>query len=339
MLGIAKRIRLCLVAMGGALAYSAPVVAHSARLEWEAPATCPGREALQHAVERLLGAPIEEGSSFEARARVTQDEDGLFTLLLAIRTPDGEGTRTVRGDRCDSILDVAAFGIALALNPDLEIGGTPPEPQAPVPPPVPAAPPPNAEPRVEQVPSLAPETPGPARPLLAPSTAAALEVWLGLHAIGDSSLLPSPALGGGIAAEAVVVEFLRFGIAGALFIPQTEALPGGSGGYFTLWSVDVRACGQARIGVDLAACPVFRFGAVSGEGRGVEPRLAQVSPLYAPGAALLALYDFAPRFAATAGVTSVFPLSRDVFEVDAGPVHRIPAVSFELALGVALRVH
>lgn len=321
-----------------ALTVTASASAYSARLSWSAPTECPDAEVLRHSVERLLGEPLTEGAAVDASAEVTAEPDGRFSLTLTLRTDDGEGTRRLRTESCQSALDVAAFAVALALNPELEAEppsvvtwpSEPEQPEAPppssveppapirLPPPVVDAPPPIVRP-----------------PPSSGTTAPNAELWATVSAVGDSSLLPAPALGVTVTVEALLARRLRLGAGPLLFLPQHERLEGGAGGFFSLWTVQGFACGVLGAGLEL--CPVFQYGTLHGEGRRVAPRLEQLSRVYAPGAAALGSYALARSFLARAGFLAIFPLNRDTFVVRDGVLHRTPRVSFELSLGVATR--
>jgi hypothetical protein len=138
-----------------------------------------------------------------------------------------------------------------------------------------------------------------------------------------------------VAVETLLARRFRLGAGPLFFLPQHERLEGGAGGFFTLWSIQGYACGVLGAGIE--ACPVFQYGLLSGEGRGVTPRLEQVSRVYAPGATVLGSYALARGTLARAGLSAVFPLGRDVFVVRDGVLHRTPRASFELSLGVATR--
>jgi hypothetical protein len=317
-----------------------PATAYSARLSWAAPDVCPGTDALRQSVERLLGEPLADGAGAEATATVTADPDERFTLTLTLRTEKEEGARRLRTETCESALEVAAFGIALALNPELaaeppSVVTWPVEPDATAAPPAPTTPPP---PEPERAPAVVARPPAPPvdRPPPRPAPARAWgELWAAAFAVGDSSLLPGPALGVGLSVEALLLRRLRLGAGPLLFLPQQERLGNGAGGLFSLWSLQGYACGVLVAGLDV--CPLFHYGVLRGEGRGVTPRLEQVSRVYAPGAAVLGSYSLARRILARAGASVLFPVARDSFVVRNGLVHRSPRASFEFSLGIATR--
>jgi hypothetical protein len=306
--------------------------ARGARLEWEAPPACAGGDALRAAVERLLGGPLEAGGTFEAHARVTLDEDRAFTLVLSVRTPEGEGTRSVRADRCDALLNVAAFSIALAINPELDQTARPVDGTTEITP----LPPPPSRPAQRRPPRRM-SSERATTPPLARSKSVPAELWMAAHGVADSSLLPSPGGGPGATLEAALFGAIRIGVSGAWFVPQTRYLDSGSGGEFSLWTLGLHACGQAELGVRLAACPTLRVGTLHGQGRGVAERLSQKSQVLAPGLTLMALPELSERVSAFVGVAGIFPLRRDVFVVNAGPVHEIPAFSLQLLAGLSFR--
>jgi hypothetical protein len=315
-------------------------------------------EALHSSVERLLGEPLVEGASVRVSAVVTEDGDQRFTLTLTIRAAEAEGTRSVRTDTCESAFEVAAFAIALALNPDLHVHGSAPAalpseshagqagspsaaPDAPRAQVRPAAPAATARAR-SRTPAMPNAMPTPntvsqtrVRPS-APSRRGPPRFWLGAHALADSSLLPGPALGLGAGAEVGIASGLRAGIRPALFLPQDERLDSGAGGRFSLWAVQVYGC--AEVGRSIAVCPLFQYGVVHGEGRGAEPTLQQTSPIYAPGLAVLGSYALSPGSSARVALTGLSPLLRDIFVVQEGEVHRIPPISIELSLGIVIGV-
>jgi hypothetical protein len=313
-------------------AWTSNAAGRSAHLEWNGPAECSDTAALHAAVERLLDEPLSDGDAFSAKASVVEAANGRFTLNLSIRTPEGEGTRAVEADSCKTLLNVAAFSIALALNPDL--AAAPEQPGRAV----------AAEPDAE--PSATPSGPPAAPTSTVPSAAVhdtqvpehgkPAALWFAAHAVIDTSLLPAVAAGGEALGELVLSERVRFGLGGAAFVPQTTLSEAG-GGHFSLWSLEGHVCAQAPFGVELGLCPTFHLAHVHGEGRGVAPRLSQSSWVPAPGIVLLALAEWSPHLAASLRATGLFPLNRDTFVIHAGPVHKIPAFSGELALGVAVR--
>jgi len=274
----------------------------------------------------LLGEPLSEGSALEAVAQVSHDEDGRFTLVLDIKTAEGEGTRSLRADTCDGLLDLAAFSIALAINPDLEAAGPTKEASA-EPPRLEPTPPPAAAPPRETPAGRSQPDPKSAPP----------ELWLGAAGVLDTALLPRTAWGLRGFADVLVAGKLRLGLSGSLFLPQTRQIAGGAGGDFSLWLLGVHACYQAALGVPLAGCATLESGRLSGEGRGVPNELSQHSQLWMPGVSVLAAPALARSVAAVVGVSGRFPTRRDRFVVKSGELLKIPAWSLEVWMGIGFR--
>jgi len=306
--------------------------AEAARLAWNAPPGCPPETALRAEVARLLGEATVEGGGFDATADVTAEDAAHFTLVLRVRTAGGAGTRTLNAQTCDSLLNVAAFSIALAVNPDLATAAedaAPAKPREESPkPPAPAPTEPPAAPPVAEPPAQAPP------PELAGAPSPPPELWFGARFSWDSSLMPSPAYGAGVTADTVLFEVLRLGLAGQVFLPQKELLSSGTGGYFTLWTLEGHACYEVAPRAALALCPLVQWGVMHGSGRGVALQLEQTSTFFAPGAALLARVPLAPPWAVVLGMSALVPLSHDKFVVNAGQVHEIPSFSAQGLLGV-----
>jgi hypothetical protein len=351
-LATCRKLGLAKLVAWGVTALATPSAAYSLQLDWDAPRSCPDLVALRSSIERLLREPLVEGTTVRVSAIVTEDGDQRFTLTLTIRAADAEGTRSVRTDTCESALEVAAFSIALALNPDLHVHESPraaapsksQADQAGSPSTAPNAPPTRVQPAAPAAAASArPRTTITPNPLLETSHRAAAParqrppgIWLGAHALADSSLLPSPAVGLAVGAEVGIVRGLRAGVRPALFLPQDERLDSGAGGLFSLWSAQVYACAEIR--TTIAVCPLFQYGVVHAEGRGAEPTLEQWSRIYAPGLAVLGSYSLSQGSSARVALTGLSPLFHDIFVVQEGEVHRIPPISIELSLGIVMGV-
>jgi hypothetical protein len=76
------------------------------------------------------------------------------------------------------------------------------------------------------------------------------------------------------------------------------------------------------------------IGQESGTGFGVERPQTRRSRFVAPGLSWFAAASLTTRTVATLHAQALFPLSRDDFVLNDGLVHRIPAVSFQVALGL-----
>lgn len=342
--------------------------AQSDTIRWQAPAVCPDRAALLRAVSEFVEPLPQESEGFRAEGNVTVAPDGKFQLDLQVTSATGSGSRQVSSDDCETLVNVAAFGIALALNPDLagqlpaQAGVAPRETNvAPEPRPDEAA---AVEPHLDEAaalesrpdeaaatkprqnvvvpaaplqPTFAPADSGPPAPRKEPFV-----VFAGVMPVLDTSLMPKPA--GGVAVDVAgrVVEGFRLGAGGEVYLPQTESLAGEGGGEFFLWSLEALACLDipltALAWATVALCPSFHAGVLRADGTGVTKPLTQYSAIYGPGISARGLVDVGDRLrvATTAGM--VFPLDRDTFALGAGPVHEVPAWSVQLGIGLEIGV-
>jgi hypothetical protein len=330
--------------IAGLVVLASSAVAHiacaePARLDWTAPPACGGESTLRAELARLLGDAALDNGGFAATARVALDANGRYTLELSVQTAAGAGTRTLSAETCESLVQVAAFSIALAVNP--ELAAAPAETSAPAPQPevAPASAPPTPAPPAAaraQPSSDSAAVQRPPPPSHDSSRGASPELWLSAHVVGDSSLLPSPAVGFGGGIETVVGQF-RFGLTAQGFIPQEELLESGTGGFFTLWSIEGHACYDFRLPLRLSVCPLVQGGLLHGTGRGVADAIEQQSSLVALGGAVAFRFPVSESANVALGAAAVFPLMSDYFVVAAGKVHEIPVISFQGTLSVDLR--
>ncbi len=342
----ASRVLLCsprlrtrlwpLLVACGAWLVAEPARASELALSWQAPASCPDEQALKARVERLLGDAPLELRNFEARASVTEDGDGGFTLSLWIRTAAGEGMRSVRADACEDLLGVAAFGIALALNPELRAsvdGIAEPAPVAPAPPPI--AKPPDAG-RETRARELLPDASRRGAPQSGIRTQAPDGYRLGVELRTDFALLPRAAPGVGVWFDTLALDHLRIGFVANLFVPQVSWRSDGSGGRFSLWSADAHGCYTTSGRIALGLCAAMRLAVIGAEGRNVAPRLDQQSTIYAPGVSALGLFSVTRALGVRVALDGFAPLTHDQFVVNSGPVHAVPWAFVEIAVGTEL---
>ncbi len=92
----------------------------SLQLEWSAPATCPGAEAVRGMASALLGAPVVAtvAASTQVRARV-QASAGGFVLTIETRSRGGTDRRRLQDPRCSVLAEAAALIAAAAADPSL----------------------------------------------------------------------------------------------------------------------------------------------------------------------------------------------------------------------------
>jgi len=330
--------------------------AQSDAISWQAPPVCPDRIALLGAISELVGPLPQDSVGFRAAGSVTVAPDGKFQLNLQVTSATGSGTRQVSSDECDTLVNVAAFGIALALNPDLaeqlpSDEGTASSETSVAPEPLQGAVTP-AEPREDVVtpPERRARDTVPAKPAqgtFAPADSAPpvqrdtpFVAFASVMPVMDTSLMPKPA--GGVAVDVTgrVAEGFHVGVGGEVYLPQSESLAGGGGGEFLLWSLEALACfelpltSRALAWAAGALCPSFHAGVLRGAGTGVAQPLTQYSVIYGPGISALGLVDVGERLRVATSAAVMFPLQRDTFMLGAGPVHEVPAWSLQLGIGL-----
>lgn len=268
-------------------------------MEWSAPTGCPTAEVVQQRLADALADSAADPRGMRARATVTEDDTGGFSLDLVLELDDGPaGRRTVQARDCDELAKAAVLIVALAVDPEVVIADEPvvePEPE-PVPEPEPAEPEPEpAEPEPtkpdEQSSPAAPEPPPPKPEPSAPERPPP-ELHVGLRATAGVglSVLPDPtaavSLGAATWGRAWRAEL------GVSYWTPVESTPTGAtgGGRLQQWTIDARGCGLLRPGpLELPLCAGIDAGAVHGEGIGV-PAARQVASLrlaFAAGAALV----------------------------------------------------
>lgn len=113
---------LVLAAPAAQAALTAPL-----RLEWTAPAGCPGAAEVRELVAGVLGRPLESGGpdATRVRARVVTI-DGGYALTIETRSASGTNTRRMQDPRCSVLAEAAAVIAATAVDPSLAPPSLPP---------------------------------------------------------------------------------------------------------------------------------------------------------------------------------------------------------------------
>lgn len=294
-------------------------------LEWSAPDRCPAASAVQERLTRTLAGSAADPRGLRARASVSDDEEGVLTLVLELERDDGPvGRRTLRASDCDALATAAVLIVALAIDPEAKLEEpeeTPPAGSE-VPEPseggeVPLAPdgseastsaaPGSSETETSashtsrtnditaEATELEPRPRAAAREPPASERAPArsprpLRAGLRLGAGAGVSVLAD-------ASALVSVAAATWGRAfrvelGATYWTPVEVRPAGStaGGRLQQWTIDARGCGLVRPGpLELPLCGGLDVGAVHGVGVGVtSPRQATSLRLaFTAGAALV----------------------------------------------------
>ncbi|WAS96513.1 hypothetical protein [Nannocystis punicea] len=104
-----------ITALAALLAVQVPDLA-SARLVWDAPRDCPGREDLLAAIEQRLGRAF--AGEVEVEARVTHHADApRFRLTMRLGQRGRAALRRLTSGRCAALVDAAALLVATAVSP------------------------------------------------------------------------------------------------------------------------------------------------------------------------------------------------------------------------------
>lgn len=288
-------------AMLGVLAPSL-AAAQAVDLTWDAPATCPGQDAV---ITRLRASP-HATRPLRASARVTQGApDGRWRVHL--ETDDGllHGERELDADTCAELVDAITLILTLTLDA---------QPDAPPPPP----------------PLLPPPPPPPPR---APS--ATLRLSVRVQAGVDVGRLPSPAP---LVSLAVSLGRGRWRVEAlaAWVTPQQVALASGAGAELDALYGGARGCvvPHARE-VEVRACGGLDVGVMRGEGFGLTHPAAGSSTWIGAALGGAVTWRARPWLALTAALDATVMLDRPSFVIrDLGEVHAPSRVGL-VALGGA----
>lgn len=332
--------------------------AEATAVAWTAPGECPDQAALLAELERLLGESVLRSARFTALAQVTSPAEHGFELELQFSTDQGSGTRHFQAGDCHQVLRFAAFSIALAIDPTLKPdaidptlnpdamtplpstaresdAATPTPPTPPTPPPAqvaPAAPAAFAN-QTSSAPNPIPTTID-APP---PAPKARDGLWLGAQFVGDTALLPRTTGGLSLSGhKSWRHQTLRLGLGVEWFFPRSETLSTGEGGEFSLWLLELRGCYGRGDQLQLALCPTLASGQETGKGVDVHGARTQRSWFFAPGLAVLGVARPSDRWVVSVDAQALFPFPRDEFVVSDTPVHELPVVSFQIAMGLGV---
>lgn len=290
--------------------------------------TCDTAE-LAPRIERLLGrAPTTEEQTFSSH--VHRRSDGQWQLELELG--DATEPRTFVAPGCDTVLDAAAFVVAIGVDPTLA-GLSEPAPEIPAPPPRDEAPPASTPPPAATPPPIAAPVPAstPAKPR---RTTGYIRLAGGIDGGG------LPRVGALFeAAGGVRRRWWRAEIHG-LFRLQSKAVAAANpavGGTFSMWAVGARGCGVPHFrSAEFPICAGAEGGRVLAEGAGFggakRSRTPWAAALIGPSVALAIRPNIAFVIQATLGI----PLVRTEFRVDdvgrvhhTGPVFGRGVIGFE----------
>lgn len=302
------------------------------KLEWSAPAACPGEAEVLADVDRLLGAR-RLAVEVAVRAEITADRDGHAATV----TIDQAAARQLRARECAALARAIALVIAVAVDPVATVEHVaivpPPEPLEPPIVPKPPPQPPVIAPAIvdpRPAPIAAPPPPvTPPRPR--PRSEHAITVR------GGVLLGVTPLATGAVALGYRLDRGLLRVEARALYgTPRRLDYPDGVGARLQAVTVGALACvAPERPGVRFPLCLGLEAGPVIGRAIAAEaPRLR--ADLWASGLAGAGLVArLGPRVALVVGAEFAVALRRPAFHVGAREVlARAPAVGVRALVGL-----
>ena len=93
-------------------------------VRWEAPPGCPDEASVKSQIAALLArAPARTGQAPQVNLRVEALPGGRWRLDATITRREGQGRRSLEGDRCEALAEAAALLTAIAAAPELQQAG------------------------------------------------------------------------------------------------------------------------------------------------------------------------------------------------------------------------
>lgn len=285
----------------------APPAPSPVDLRWDAPAGCPGADAVRAGIARGLPPAAASAARVDADVAVTAIDAEHWRAELRLRGADWTATRTLKGPTCAAVADAATLVIDLAVA--TELG----EREVVVAPPPPPPPPPPAPPR---------PTP-----------------TLGVAVASDAGALPSATAGGAVLLGWRSPRF-RLDLRGSWLAAQSGTVAGraDTGATVSLGSAMLRGCRMWGDAASLGPCVGAGLDRLHGTGFG--PIVPSEGTNYAPfgDIGLQGEARISRWVAAFLSVDGAIPLVRARFSVkDIGQVHEPAAISLRVAAGLELR--
>lgn len=297
-------------------------------------------ESLAARVTRNLPEGVETPDDVEIDATLGRRDDGQWSLELEIARGDTIEPRTLVADDCNTVLDAAAFVIAVAVAAKHDEATPPTEPDR-TRDPIPAAPVESTEPLT----ALPIEPSRDSRPAsVTPPTItrrSELGAYLGVAGGVDVGALPR-ATGWFAGHAGVRGRWWRAGLQGGGRLP-TEAfadLDPEAGGRFSLWTLGAHGCGVPTRGViEVPLCASIEAGVLRTRGLGFDGARTLRRPWVAAALGPSLLWRVHPRVAVGLGVEVGLPLVRTAAEIEnlevlhtVGPVYARALLRLEMRL-------
>ena len=315
-----------------AFAVAASSSAFAAELSWEAPASCPDRDALRWRIEEALGTSLANGAPLSFSARVEEKSAKRWVVALDVTSDSNQADvqhRELEAANCDDLAQAVSVVIALALGADPTV----PKQSSPE---TPAPSEPDEQSKPEPVASSSPQL---ARAAAPPKKAESPKsYWLAAELGPTFDIGSLPGLAPGIQVSGLAGKrALGVKLAGVA-VPNSEK-SGTPGGTFTLLTASIAVCGVSPLAITiLRLCAGSEFGKLSGTGKNATISKTNSSGWVAPFVELggsWPLFDESLRFFGAG--TVAMPLIRKEFSVDNfGPIHQPDALIGRLGAGLEL---
>ncbi len=274
-------------------------------LQWTAPAECPDRDDVLVRLDRLVAATTT--IHVRARADVTANEDGSWSLVLAIEASDGMHAHTWRAALCESLADATALAIAVAADP-IELTRT----LVPAPPAV-AAPAVMREPPVDS--SSEPVAPPPDRP----QRSRRVDGYVRAQGMVGVLLLPTIDAGGAIAVG-LQHRRLRVELVGGVIAPRHAAFDQSRAGVRLMaGTITLHGCWMTPTRIAVGLCGVGEVAVVRGEGTDVQRRATRHDPWIGVGVGPLVQIPVARRWQLHLGGDALIAVRRPKFAIRDAP--------------------
>ncbi|MBL9105331.1 MAG: hypothetical protein JNL82_30570 [Myxococcales bacterium] len=302
-------------------------------LRWSAPDECPASSF--HAALARYRDPAAPHAPMRVQADVRRDRRE-WTLDLAV---DG-GTRRLTADRCEVVVDAAAFVVAQAMG-AAPIPPPPepaPEPPRPEPPPEPATPEPPPEPATREpllTPDLVEPLAAPAPPRVRPRPWAALRLRGGLSGAALPGVAAALGLVAGLAGERWRAELTALGR-----LPhRTPTADPAVSARLAMWAIGARGCGVPRARrLDFPLCAGLELGQERGRSVGLTPDGSAARVWAAAVASASLAHAPRPWLALVLEVELAVPLvRRDWLISGLAPVHHTGPVDLRGFAGLEFR--
>ena len=295
-------------------------------VEWATPNECPSSGELR----RRVAARLPVGLAVRARGRV-EKRAARYRLSLEVSTASSRGERVLEAATCEELVESAAVVIAMSVAPAAERARE--EEVAAAAAPATAAPPSAPAPAA---------SPSPERPSEAPlrrAERAPARVLVRAELSGDAGLLPSAALGGGLAVGVVLARALSLEANADLFGSQDSTVgASAAGASFGLVTVGARACYALTHGLEIAPCVGVEVARIAASGFGAAKVSDADSVTWGPEALVAGRFPVAGPISVRFGLGAFVPISRQSFVISAaGTVHQPGAVALRTWFGPEVR--